>query len=45
MWFEGEFDLFEMGELVIDWCDGSFVCLNDVVEVEVVFGEVNNFIY
>lgn len=45
MRFEGEFDPLEMGELVIDWRDGSPVRLNDVAEVEVAFGEANNFTY
>ncbi|WP_412546056.1 efflux RND transporter permease subunit [Maricaulis sp. MIT060901] len=45
MRFEGEFDPLEMGELVIDWREGSPVRLSDVADVEVGFGERRDFTY
>ena len=43
--FEGEFEPSEMGELVIDWRDGSPVHLRDVAEVQIAFGERQDFTY
>ncbi|MEE2524973.1 efflux RND transporter permease subunit [Hyphobacterium sp. HN65] len=45
MRFEGEFEPEELDDLVIVWREGSPVYLRDVADVDVTYGERNNFTY